>query len=336
MHVVLTDLLLPRAVGDVWLRDLPLPGLAALLGHARLVEQERELDSFQRTMPGPRKLAQLFGLNASADRIPMASAWAAGRDGRIVDQRWWIADPVHFALARDHVALADVDTTLDQDESNALAQVAHEAIKAAGGDLDASGPSRWLVAHPTFDGLMAGDPARAIGRNVDRWMPEGDGAKLWRRIHTEIQMQWHEHPVNEQREARGLPPINALWLWGGDRVEPALTRPMSRYTVDATAPTFVRGFARLSVALWGESIAGTAEPLLWIDTLAKPAAREDGAAWQQALLEIDALHCQALVEHRGPLRITLCGESTWRTYEIKRRPRWMFWGRHALIDRLTT
>ena len=28
-------------------------------------------------------------------------------------------------------------------------------------------------------------------------------------------MLWHEHPVNEARQARGLQPVNSCWLWGG-------------------------------------------------------------------------------------------------------------------------
>jgi len=30
-------------------------------------------------------------------------------------------------------------------------------------------------------------------------------------------MVWHDHPVNVERSARGEPPINGLWLYGGAR-----------------------------------------------------------------------------------------------------------------------
>ena len=39
-------------------------------------------------------------------------------------------------------------------------------------------------------------------------------AKLWRKLQNEIQMLWHIDPVNEERELRGLPRINSLWISG--------------------------------------------------------------------------------------------------------------------------
>jgi hypothetical protein len=39
-------------------------------------------------------------------------------------------------------------------------------------------------------------------------------AKLWRKLQNEIQMLWHIDPVNEEREQRGLPSINSLWISG--------------------------------------------------------------------------------------------------------------------------
>jgi hypothetical protein len=30
-----------------------------------------------------------------------------------------------------------------------------------------------------------------------------------------VQVILHQHPVNAERRARGLPPVNSLWLWGG-------------------------------------------------------------------------------------------------------------------------
>src|SRR5690606_16918524 len=31
----------------------------------------------------------------------------------------------------------------------------------------------------------------------------------------ELQMLWFDHPVNRDRESRGLRPINSVWLYGG-------------------------------------------------------------------------------------------------------------------------
>jgi hypothetical protein len=45
-------------------------------------------------------------------------------------------------------------------------------------------------------------------------MPRGPSARTWRRLANELQMLWHEHPVNLGRQARGLPVINGLWFEG--------------------------------------------------------------------------------------------------------------------------
>jgi hypothetical protein len=39
-------------------------------------------------------------------------------------------------------------------------------------------------------------------------------AKRWRKLQNEIQMLWHIDPVNKEREQRGMPSINSLWISG--------------------------------------------------------------------------------------------------------------------------
>ena len=46
-------------------------------------------------------------------------------------------------------------------------------------------------------------------------MPSGEGAGDYRGLVSEIEMALHDHDVNRHREARGLQPLNCLWLWGG-------------------------------------------------------------------------------------------------------------------------
>jgi hypothetical protein len=47
-------------------------------------------------------------------------------------------------------------------------------------------------------------------------------------------MAWHEHPVNQARQAMGLAPINSLWLYGGARPS-QLTRALPPDTrIDTT------------------------------------------------------------------------------------------------------
>jgi hypothetical protein len=67
----------------------------------------------------------------------------------------------------------------------------------------------------SWKGLHTATPDAAIGQNLVAWMPEGPGAQACRKLQNEIQMLWYDHPVNLQRQQRGLKPVNAFWPWGG-------------------------------------------------------------------------------------------------------------------------
>ena len=51
------------------------------------------------------------------------------------------------------------------------------------------------------------------GREPSPYMPTGDAAGAYHRIHSEIQMALHLSAVHKRREAAGMRPVNALWLW---------------------------------------------------------------------------------------------------------------------------
>ena len=58
----------------------------------------------------------------------------------------------------------------------------------------------------------------------------------------EAQMILHTHPVNAEREARGMPAVNSVWLWGGGTL-PAITPP-SYTTAGAAGPCCARWRSR--------------------------------------------------------------------------------------------
>jgi hypothetical protein len=105
-----------------------------------------------------------------------------------------------------------------------------------------------------------------IGRNVDRWL--GSGARLIRRLQNEAQMLLHEHPLNAERERRGLLAVNSFWLSGAGLPQP----------VSGTAP-------RVD------------------DRLRRHALADDWAGWAKAWEQIDDE-----LAATPPQSLTLCGE----------------------------
>jgi hypothetical protein len=102
----------------------------------------------------------------------------------------------------------------------------------------------------------------------------------------EAQMVLHTHPANAQREARGLLPVNSLWLSGCGRAQPARHAPVE------------------------------------VDTrLRAPALAEDWPAWSDAWQAIDAGPVAALRDAPHAV-LTLAGERGAQRVEARTRPLW--------------
>ncbi len=81
--------------------------------------------------------------------------------------------------------------------------------------VEAVTASTWRVHAPLAELAHTVSPEALAGQNIAGWWPDSDAWLAWRRILNEIQMVWHNHPVNEARLERGLPAINGVWLYGG-------------------------------------------------------------------------------------------------------------------------
>jgi hypothetical protein len=61
-------------------------------------------------------------------------------------------------------------------------------------------------------------PLGVNGRTPRDFLPAGEGADRYRGFVSEIEMALHDHSVNLERQRRGQPPVNSLWIWGGGHV----------------------------------------------------------------------------------------------------------------------
>jgi hypothetical protein len=169
----------------------------------------------RRTVPFESReawLCECFG-------VPRQRDWPVGPYGLLGDggapggHYWLRADPVHLVIDRDRLVLAGVaDVSGDEAQSLTAALNAH-----FGGELvlRALRPDRWYARLAAAPDLVTVSPSRALGASVEPNMPRGGDAPRFRAIVNEVQMLLHAHAVNAAREARGQPPVNSLWLWGG-------------------------------------------------------------------------------------------------------------------------
>ena len=168
------------------------------------------------------------------DQLPIAPVLLLGQSDQAVNPNEIIAclQPVHLHATRDHLILmAQSQIDLTANESASLLQVALPFIEE---DFRSKvlfqGQRDWFISAGPFASLATHSIEQAHGRNIDWWMPrdtnESGIAKLWRKLQNEIQMLWHIDPVNQEREQRGYPSINSLWISGIGKLADIQTPPL--------------------------------------------------------------------------------------------------------------
>lgn len=258
-----SDRALPRELAhDRWLRAQLAPGNAATAGTAGIAPG---------AMAAIRQLAPLAG---SGEHLS-----------------GWLLEPVHFHVAKDHLVLvAGAAGNLEPAQAQGLAETIRPLLAEDGATLTVASPAHWLLgqARPPLR-LDCASSEAAAGRNVDGYLPSGADARRYRRLLNEIQMSWHEHPVNRERATRGEPEINSVWLSGP--VEPA------------------------AVAAFREAVADGR--YLIEESLLGPRLRDDRFAWLDALQGLDErLHDWLTAPH--PPAILLCGDNEARWLQRER------------------
>lgn len=244
----------PEMAPDL-LRALKTPALAMLLSRYTGF-QYSSYDNDSRVLPHEAWLAHALGLASAPDRpdtgAPLATAvmHGCGLQAEAGLGHWFMVQPAHIQLSRTHLLLSDPRALqLSEAESRALYELARPCFEEQGKTLLHAAPGLWFARADEWAGLATASPDAATTQNLSDWMPEGEHARAYRKLQNEIQMQWHEHPVNEARQTRGLQAVNSFWLWGGAGPLKAAPQPLA--------------------------IAGGPE---WMQALAAPALRQPGAA----------------------------------------------------------
>ncbi|MGI4982718.1 MAG: regulator [Janthinobacterium lividum] len=219
LHFLLPFALPAAQEGAAVLPARATPGLDQLVRRASLREQVPGED-FQRGLPHAQWLAARHGIAVSDGDDPPLAPYMLLADGGSPGQATWAClQPAHVAVTHDHLVLLDPDTlALDDADARALLAHAQASFDERGLTLLAPTPLRWYVAGDALRDLVGAAPLRAIGRSIDIWLPQvratGVRARPWMSLQNEIQMAWHEHPVNEARERRGQLAVNSVWLHG--------------------------------------------------------------------------------------------------------------------------
>ncbi len=253
---------------------------------------------------------------------------------------------VHLHAGLDHLTLSPFETLqVSESESRALFEDTARWLATEPVTLRWLEPDSWeLLEHDPersrFLTLSGASMARAAGRNIDIWLPAGPSAREWRRLMNEVQMLWHDHPVNQDRASRGLPAVNALWLEGT-----AASHPKRSFDWIISDDQAVAGLARatgahhMSIADATQSQTRVPEGIGLIDLSlgTPPVAHTEWSevnVWShtesrlQSILALNGLSWNSVRE------MVLTGEFLARTFTWSRWADWRLWRRHPSPDDL--
>ncbi|MBI5462436.1 MAG: hypothetical protein HY941_09660 [Gammaproteobacteria bacterium] len=246
------------------------------------------------------------------------------------------ADPVHLRADQQRLVLFDAEHLhITSDEAQALAAAFNHLYAADGLRLEALTPTRWYLHLPKQPELCTTPLVRVVGRDIDAHLPTGHEARDWRRFLNEVQMLFHDHPVNREREARGQPLINSLWLWGGGRPLAAVAQDWQGIWATETR---LLGLARLNgiryadppvdaTAWLHEGVGG--RHLLSLDVLRHAIAYGDVETWLTHVEQLEQAWFAPLLAalRSGHLRELRLYPVNGYVYRVTRRDLWCFWRR---------
>lgn len=294
MHLIVPFAAPGPEEGRAAARTLQRPVLEAL--RDRLPESGRdEGDEWSLSPPHERAYARAAGWHGGDGALPFAAQQAAAAGIDTGDLAWALLAPVHWHLGTEQVSLMDpAQLDLDEPTSRALFHAVAPLFQGDGWLLAWGHAGAWFAAHESLAELPTASLDRVVGRNVDAWLGSDPAARRLRRLQAEVQMLLHGHAVNAGREARGLLPVNSVWISGCGPHQPV----------------------------------AAATPIVLDQRLRAPALAGDWAAWCKAWDTLEAgplSDALARVDRGGDVQITLCGERGSVTLGGAPRAAWQRW-----------
>lgn len=327
LHLLLPGLLWPaRALQDM-VFDLSLPALSWLLGRGR-VEFAAAPDTLQWQ-------AAVVGL----PQLPVAALRIASQALEASD-RWLCLDPIHLRVERTQLIVED-PAALQLSPAEAADLKADLApLLAELGELHLGSAHEWHLHLHVASDIRTTPLPDAIGLNGDSLMPSASNVRLWRRLLNEVQMTLHEHPVNQARQARGLPPVNSLWPWGEGAFDVAAAPEWQ--VIHATGSQW-QGLARHLGSEWQNAphayrpTAG--KTLVLLNTLDTAARQRDAMQWRHAMQTLEQdwfAPLQQALQNGSLQQLVLHGQGAGQclTATVKRSDCLRFWRRPVALNML--
>lgn len=314
VHVVLPDLFLPLPLAQEVSAGLRLPTLEKLLVRSRAQAlHTHTLEAW---------LCEAYAVPAVAPVTLLA-------DGLQPEGAYWMrADPVHLRLNRDQMIL-QTNVAPSRDEAEQLCAHLNHYFAEMGMRFFAPHPQRWYVRLDADPGLQTHSVYQVEGRNSRFYLPQGAAALKWHGVLNEIQMALHGHAAYRASEARGVLPVNSLWLWGGGRAVD-LAQPFDRVEGDCELTRAFAQAANIPPARVSDEKRG-AENLLYVCEGPSAALRRgDYHAWRESVQKFEQEFMEPLLRSLvsgeiASITLDVPQEEGARRHELTRGRLWKVW-----------
>ncbi len=269
-------------------------------------------------------LCNALGIARQQD-FPIAAICLAAEGNNPDQDNWLRADPVHVRIGRDQLILSDIPSLTDDEAAQLCAALAMHFGEDFSPTITRTGA--WIVQANSHTNISTTALSSAIGKHIDPLLPKGADAMHWKRLLNEIQMLLFAHPVNQAREARGLPAANSVWLWGGGHLpsmpdssaKPAI---MTSHPLAQTLAKFAGAELHPMQTAWSADLRAN---LLILDQPHTALQRGDFAAWLDAIKALEKNWLQPLFDSKQALQLhdPVAGKSlVWKNSD-----RWKLWRR---------
>jgi len=253
---------------------------------------------------------------------PVAAASRQRDAGDAAHAMWLRADPAYVRPDINGARLMSYGDALGLSaaDAEALLRPLRPLFGDTGFPIDAPSPARWYLRLPLGAKLpVFPEPEQALGADLFDQLPDGPEGRRWRALLSEAQVALHNHPLNGQRAAAGLAPVNSLWFWGASAL-----------------PDHVEARVR-TIASEDEAITSIAA-LAGVQATARPPALPRNAETGDALFDLRDARDLVTLERDwfGPALDALrSGEADvvrfdfddGARYDTRRAQKWRFWRR---------
>jgi len=244
------------------------------------------------------------------------------------------ADPVHLRADQACLRLFDSSSfTITPQEARDLKDAFNEHYRQRGWQLHAPRPQRWYLTMNEAPEITAQAPLQLAGRDIRDVLPGSEAGAVWHAFLNEVQMLFHDHPVNRARERRGEPVINSIWPWGGGYLPAQVATTVTRAFADHP---LLQGLARLAGIpcqgvpenareLMAEDKSG--QQLVLLDRLERDWRYGDPDNWAEGIMQLERTWFRPLLDMllKGQINELNLYPLGVRRYQINGRRLRYFW-----------